>query len=251
MLHSVVAIFRDDTGRVRARLQRALRLAAPAFLIASITGACAYTGGYNPIERKLTWFSYLDGDDLRERCRAGAPDAARFVYNAVDIEQIRTYDLQAEPRTGEHRLTARVIGEAKLSKLSLGSGEGLMAPWQGEIRTTILGDTDLDVLWRALKQDDAFRPLEARLHLQSWQFYWLVAVCRDGAFAYKAYKWPSPAFQALSFPNLLFAWDMTGVPVNQPRQTSAKMVYGDRKSRGIHSLTVGPGGLVGVDPVFE
>ena len=44
-------------------------------------GACTTYRGLptNPVERSLTWFSYLAGDDLQAACKAGGPDHYRFV----------------------------------------------------------------------------------------------------------------------------------------------------------------------------
>ena len=57
--------------------------------------ACSYnnTENQSPLARKLSWFSYLASDDIRENCGKTVVNQFRFVYNAMYLEQVRTYDL--------------------------------------------------------------------------------------------------------------------------------------------------------------
>ena len=55
-----------------------LRVLVKVTLMAYLVGGCAYHGPSqsdidNPAVRKVAWFSYLDGNDIRERCAPGAP----------------------------------------------------------------------------------------------------------------------------------------------------------------------------------
>ncbi len=59
----------------------------------------------NPAVRKVAWFSYLDGNDIREAARPGAPDRFRLVYNGQYEKQIRSYEITA----GESRIRAAPI----------------------------------------------------------------------------------------------------------------------------------------------
>ncbi|MFX4447010.1 hypothetical protein ABTA86_19705, partial [Acinetobacter baumannii] len=75
--------------------------------------ACASTGPVdNPIARTLTWFSYLNGDDIRNTCPAGVRDRYRFVYNGTFNSQVRTYDLVQDTGGGGATLTIHVGGRA-------------------------------------------------------------------------------------------------------------------------------------------
>ena len=82
------------------------------FFIFALLGAAActtYEGPpSNPVERSLTWFSYLAGDDIRAACRQGGSDHYRFVYNAIYEVQIRGYELTPTP--GGAELTVRARG---------------------------------------------------------------------------------------------------------------------------------------------
>jgi hypothetical protein len=44
----------------------------------------------NPVQRSLTWFSYVSGDDIRKACLGGGRDNFRLVYKASYEKQIRT-----------------------------------------------------------------------------------------------------------------------------------------------------------------
>ena len=63
-----------------------LRVLVKVTLMAYVVGGCSYYGSPqsdidNPAVRKVAWFSYLDGNDIRERCAPGAHDRFRLVYN--------------------------------------------------------------------------------------------------------------------------------------------------------------------------
>ncbi len=78
-------------GRVmhRSDLRQPLRRTRRLFLCAALAApllvlsACTYRGeSDNPVVRRFTWFSYLNGDDIRAACRADTRERYRFVYNA-------------------------------------------------------------------------------------------------------------------------------------------------------------------------
>ena len=84
----------------------ALSLAAAVLLAA----ACAYRGGSDVFTTKFTWYSYLNGDDIRARCTAGGPSLYRFVYNGVYTRQVRTYAISPAADGRGYVLRARVLG---------------------------------------------------------------------------------------------------------------------------------------------
>jgi hypothetical protein len=205
-----------------------MRIAYAAALCAGLA-ACSSTGQGlqdNPVTRKFTWFSYVKGDDVRERCVAGAPDAYRFVYNGVYVEQVRSYDIAPSPRPGHMRMTARVTEKANLASMEIGEPGDLLGPWQPKTAVTDLPQAEVERLKRALLADGFMsKPAPARA-VTSIEFYWAVSACIDGQFRLNAYVWPSADFEQASFPKLLFAWDMTEVRVNLPRKTDEFSVYG-------------------------
>ena len=60
-----------------------LRKCFIAFLLLLPAGCTTRGAEHDPIARTLTWYSYLNGDDLRAACTAGATDRYRLVYNAI------------------------------------------------------------------------------------------------------------------------------------------------------------------------
>lgn len=232
------------------------RFALPFVIAAGLlfTGACAYYGANdNPVARNLTWFSYLNGDDIRAECRAGAADRYRFVYNGIYTEQVRSYDVTAgsDPQVRVHVLGTR----GNVGTISLASPSAVFAPWAGKTETVPLRPQDLTQLRDAMRAGGVFTPLAGRLELSSDGFYWVVAACRDGAFAFNAYGWPSPRFDAAAFPGLLFAWDPTGIPVNPPRRADPAEIHNaaspsDLRGAQRFNLAAEGQGLIGIGRLF-
>ena len=226
---------------------RALALVA----VALFAVACTYTETDNPLVRKLSWFSYLNGDDVRAACRVGGPEHWRFVYNGIYTEQFRTYDL-AEQKDGTFRLRVNVVNKPDLSELTVRKLGDLVDPWRGKIDTVLLGRDQRDLLARASGKDGVFDGAPKGLQLSSDSFYWTGVVCRNGQVSFSAHQWPSPSFKALSFPAILLAWDPTGRPLNPPRETSDLELHGavspDHKFE--FNIGIGDNGLVGVKPWF-
>lgn len=212
---------------------------------------CTYVETSNPLVRKLSWFSYLNGDDIRSACHVGGPEHWRFVYNGIYKEQIRTYDLKERP-DGTFLLRANVANTPNLTTLSVKQLSDWVAPWRGKIRTVALGRDQRDLLAQASEASGQFRPPTKGLQLSSDHFYWLGVVCRAGQVSFNAYRWPSAEFQAATFPRLLLAWDPTGEPLNPPRETSPYAGHDAKNPQHQFqfNLEVGTEGLLGVKPLF-
>lgn len=223
-----------------------------AVLVLLLAG-CTYTGSDNPVVRKFSWFSTVQADDLRPLCVAGAPDRARLIYNGVYQEQVRAYDLVAEGTSEEWAasLTARVTTAGNLREVEASDP---LSPWRARIETTRLGAADFERLKAALEESGVTGPAPIGLELDSDGFYWTVAACLDGAWHFTAYRWPSERFEAVTFDDLLFAWDFTGVPVAEPRKTTKLELYGSTSPSKAEDLSflmrVGEGGLWGAAPLF-
>jgi len=223
-----------------------------ALLFPVFLGACTYSGEDDPVSRRFSWFSYLDGVDLRQYCVPGAADRYRFVYNAVYIEQVRTYEMTAKAGPDGHLLKVRVIGSTDLRRLDVKEAADLMAPWRGREEKVWLRDVDLGKLKAAMAVGGVFEGAPKGMELASEDFYWIVAACAGGRFSFNAYKWPSERFDNARFAGLLLAWDPTGVKVNEPRKVDFLLLYGEYfpdKPFGFN-LRVGDNGLWGVDPLF-
>lgn len=222
---------------------------------------CAYKGPSQdePVQRRFTWFSYLNGDDLRERCVSGAPSAYRFVYNGIYIQQVRTYDISLDATGQRGDLRARVLSPAQLASVPIRPQlstlyEDLTAPWRGTTASVPLTDADLKALDLALAESKIDQPAPAGLRLHGEDFFWIVGACVAGNFHFNAYKWDSSAFAAITFPRLLLGWDQTGVPFNPPRSLSPFDIWGHTAPESgdgpRFSMTVGDNGLAGVAPIF-
>ena len=234
------------------RHPRHLRFALP--ILAALLSACAYQGATvpvfgtdNPVARKFSWFSYLAGDDIRNRCGPGAAERYRFVYNAVYTEQVRSYDLVPSPEAGRFDLTVRVTGAADLSSLTTDLARpDLFAPWRPALSTTRLRRVDVDSLAAALRQDGLLGRPARRLELPSIGFYWIVATCRHDRFSLNAILWPASQFDSGLFHKLLFSWDFTDVAVNPPRPTTEFQIYGTNDEEeyvNYFQVRLGPAGL--------
>lgn len=220
----------------KAMVVRGMKVAAGAALMAALLAGCA-TGGHNdqdqPGARKVTWFSYVKGEDLRRTCVAGAPDRYRFVYNAVYVEQVRTYDIEPSPLPGQTRVTARVTEKANLSTMVIDpANPDVFEPWRAKKAVIDLPQVEMDRLKRALLSDGLMTKAAPRRAVTSIEFYWAVSACIDGAFHLNAWVWPNEDFNKASFPKMLFAWDMTGVAVNMPRKATEFDIYGESVPSG-------------------
>lgn len=214
--------------------------AAVAGLVA--LSSCTWRGGdiADPVERKLHWFSFVGGDDIRATCAAGTPDRFRLVYNADYDQQLRVYEVDALRRL----LAVRVVDQSSAGKLS---GDDLLAPWRATEAKVQLDQDGYDQLVAAFAQGGMFAPPPVGLELPSRSYYWTAAMCRDGRFAFTAWKYPSAAFAAMGFDARLFALDTTGVAVNAAQEVPVDPVWNER-ARQLHtpvfSLKVTADGLL-------
>lgn len=231
--------------RARAVCRRGLAVVA-----AGMT-ACTYAGPADNLgSQRATWFSYLNGDDIRSVCEPGAPDRYRMIYNANFTDQVRGYDLVRLPDGGAilHQVVDRGI------RFTAGEGiEPLRIGAPSHARTPLTAE-ETDSMLTALNDSGAFVPPPVGLRLFSKSHYWVVTGCRDGAYFLTAFRNPSPAFDAIRFDDLLYAHDRTGEPL--PRGPLPNSVVGDSRCRDkddgrpdppvCFALTVGADGLQGL-----
>ena len=194
-------------------------LRALALALALPLGACTAEPALMdlPGVQKLTWFSYVNADDLRQACAPGAPDRYRLIYNAHYLEQIRAYEVRAD-RSGGALVEARVqsgygIAAANIT-LTL---EDPIAAWRWQRAEHRFRPGARARFEQALEESGFFAAAPTGLRLHSNAFYWVAAGCRDGRFHFNAWTYPSPGFERLTFPGLLLR-DGTQVAVNPPRK---------------------------------
>ncbi len=226
-----------------------------AVVVSGLLAACAYQGdgNTNPVVRKFTWFSYVNGNDIRAGCAEGedVPRRYRFIYNGVYLEQVRTYDIVAAPDGSEGELRARVIGPTRINRLFLGGLNDIFSPARGTIVSRELSADDIARLELALADGSFAQAPDVGLDLFSEDFYWIAIACLDGKVLFNAARWPSSRFETAGFPKVLLALDPTGIPVNEPRRVDPTRLYSgntdnDFRRAGRFLLTVGETGFVGL-----
>jgi len=196
-----------------------------AFLLGASLAACAYRGNFeDPIQRRVQWFSFIGGDDIKAACKPGSFDRYRFVYNGRYSEQLRAYELVGDGAGGAY-LTARATGGyANLATVQLNDPLGPLRWKQSRMQ---LGAAPFDLIKQALAADGFLEPPKTvGQRFSSSRFYWLASGCREGQFHFGAWIYPSEDFQTLQFPKLLLARDQTGLSFNQPRDVSGGEIMG-------------------------
>lgn len=192
-----------------------------------LLGACAYRGGglEAPFSQKLTWFSLINGDDIRAACHEGSPERLRLVYNGRYHEQLRIYDLVASDPAGANaggaEVTARVQDSASYNRLGSLDLRNPLSAWQWRTASASLGREDYGRLQRALEQAGLGDPPPIGTELRSTRFYWIAVACVGGRIWFQAWQDPESDVSRLPFVALLLAADDTGVPFNAPRSLSA------------------------------
>lgn len=212
-------------GQISATL-RAARKRPPCTALATglllcALAACAYRGDVDkPYTTKATWFSYLNGDDIRAACVEGASLQYRLIYNADYDEQLRSYEVIGDDAGGA-MLTARVQGPGGIL---VNNKIDLRDPLKGFRWLKSQAGLDaqaLETLNDAMTQSGAFEPAPAGLHLFSKETYWVSSLCKDGVFYFNAWLYPSERFEEIIFDAILFGHDATEVAVRPPKAIPA------------------------------
>ncbi len=214
-----------------------------------LLGGCASSGDINsPVERRLSWYSYLNGDDIRVACQPGAPDHLRATFNGVYSEDLRLYEIQ--DLGGDRSLSSRMIGPADLTTLANISGlSSLFDPWRGTSRVQALDGVGWSRLLAALDADGLTKPPPVGLELRSDRFYWVVVGCLDGAVVFNAWADPSSRFDALTFDDVLVDLDKPKRPLPHYEKAMRGSLEAQRRKDFLFRLRVGPNGLIDGAPI--
>ena len=188
-----------------------------------LLAGCSYRGNIdNPAVQKASWFSYLDGTDIRTDCVEGAPDSYRLVYNGRYEEQLRSYEITADG-TGGAYLVARAKGRMNAFDVSL---DDVLAPWRWQRSQTRLSPPEFRQFVTLLEQSQQFAGAPVGMRLFSGDFYWVGSACRNGAFHYHAWAFSNDGFAQVRFADFLFKRDHTELAVNPPRKIPASEFLG-------------------------
>ncbi len=181
------------------------------FLVLAVLGASACTTYQgtpaNPVERSLTWFSFMAGDDIRTACRSGGPDHYRFVYNGIYNAQIRAYEFT--PTQNGADLTVRARGRSGL--VNRFTVDNPFGPWELLQSRAQIDNSTAAAIVEAYANAVAASPPSTGQRLDSNEYYWIVASCSAGKFALNAFVDPKVDINALAFPKRLLAHDDSGV----------------------------------------
>lgn len=225
---------------------------------------CAYHNGQqvdinNPIVRKVGWFSYLDGNDIREACAAGGAERYRLVYNGQYDYQLRSYDVFVG-QDGSGILNARALNnDASLHNLSTDDPFG---PWRWTESQVKLTAAEVEQFRSLLKESGYGAGAPQGLQLHSRDFYWVAAGCQQGIFHFGAWNnRPQPmaptGFAAVKFQDFLQKHDQTGLvfrPAHEttPIERSYQRSGGDRPNTptNIFILNVKGEGIGGILNAF-
>lgn len=182
------------------------------FFVAAGLILCActsYTGtAQNPVERSLTWFSYVAGDDIRKACREGGRDHFRFVYNAVYEKQIRTYEVRGVEGGAQYMARAR-NESGQVSRFQLSDPLG---PWELSRADATLTNEQAAAIIDAFSMDAAGAPDPAGRQVASNEFYWIVSACNAGRFRVWLFDQYKVNLPGLAFVPELARYDETGIP---------------------------------------
>jgi len=190
-------------------LTRALPIVAGIASVATLS-ACSSVGDVSdPVVRKLTWFSFLSGDDLKPQCLSGE-DHLRFIHNAEYKQDMRVIEL-ALAADGTARVDEEVYSAIDWTNITIG-GEDNRRPWEPERYNAEWSKKQVGDVMNALSNDDVFMPLINEVPLHSAGFFWIVTGCHNGQWTFKAWAYPSQSYKDLTFPEILEA----NLPAEKP-----------------------------------
>ena len=220
---------------------------------ALVVAGCSYSGGVgNPLTRKATWFSYLNGDDVRDRCASYSDRLeVRLIYNGNFTEQVRSYEINSDG-TGGARVTARAMPEDAGNLLNFQVSDPLATGRWAE-STVSLSAGERGQLVAKLADSGVFQRAPRGLDLKSWGSYWVSIACRDGEVFFNAWTAGSERWDRQELWQIVRPLDDTGVPVYQPHPArfedspTIARSSGDRRQADVHFLmTTGDNQLVGL-----
>ena len=178
-----------------------------------LAGCAAENAGNRHGFGTYSYFSYLNGEDIRADCAEGQANQARFIYHAMQSDQIRTYDLMSRSGKRQPVLKIRSLGPAQLADLTL---DKPFIGWRGTVVRYGLGRSAYLELIDSLKTSGVMEAPAVGESFSSDDYYWVVVACLDGKIVFNVFRYGSEPFNALTFPNLLLRRDPIGIPLGKP-----------------------------------
>jgi hypothetical protein len=171
-----------------------------------------------PIVRSFNWFPYVAANDIRSACVPDGRSRLRLVYNALWEEQVRTYEIFLQPDGTAGMNIGVLADQGVVTNILIGSPEDAFGPWRMKKGERLLDAATTRDLLASLEASAAFGPPRDGLRLPDNDFWWTVASCRQGAWGFQAYHYPTDGFANVRFAEKLFALDNVPVAVNRPRK---------------------------------
>ncbi|OSQ44689.1 hypothetical protein THS27_05815 [Thalassospira sp. MCCC 1A01428] len=173
---------------------------------AAILAGCSYTATSdiaNPVVRKASWFSYLNGDDLRTACSAGeAEGRIRIVYNADYYKDVRTFDVTPQTGTDNFTMVSHMFGPLDVSEMNV-SVRSPLGAFSGEpVRQTLTRQQYL-TLTDAMQEDGFGTQNRDGLRLHSENYYWVALGCSQKQITLAAWANGDDDLRDLHFPIVL------------------------------------------------
>jgi len=246
----------------RSGTHRRIVAAVIALSLTGFLAGCAYHGESatdidNPAVQKFAWFSFLDGNDIREACAALGPKTParyRLVYNGQYDKQLRVYEINATPAGGAN-LHVRTKGATNLANWWIQDTSDLLAPWRWRESTAALSPAEMTQFHKALTESGYGSGAPQGLRLPSQNFYWVASGCEAGQFHFYAWRAKNGRLDAAKFQDFLLRHDGTGLPLRPPHvlNIDERQRLGTAKGRnftGDFTLEVRGEGLGGLINAF-
>jgi len=220
-----------------------IRATRAAFAALALLCGCTATGRVDdPVVRRLTWFSFLSGDDLHAACTPGRT-ALRLVHNAVWNEDVRVIEASG-PAHGPMTVQERLFLRIDWSDITIGGKEGLL-PWHGRGFSSAWTADEAAAVTAALSADGAFSPLATPVRLAGQGFFWTGTGCLDGKPWFHTWAAPSAAYDGLRFPVAVAPLLPSGRAFAQPRPDAETYPDYDPKKDDTFFLTATADGIAG------
>lgn len=172
----------------------------------SLLSGCASLGPAGEEDaRKLTWFSYVNGEDLRAKCSSDEPDRYRLIYNSKANAQLRTYEVRgADARVGGEAgaeggagvggavVEARIIPADAIWRHD---PEDTLAAEQSASMRLYLSPDQFGKLTSRLAESGVFDGASMELHSKRGGVFWLASGCHEGSYFLTAFSNPSDRFE--------------------------------------------------------